>query len=129
MQYENSLLVSCPSLSQITLKSSCSNIIVAFKLGSKRYHLDGKLISFTAPKLVSHNSNDCNECWLIGFFDRCTEFLNNHFANQMGIVSNSLPEKEAIKIEKIKLIEMIINKRNKENNSPFEKGLLFPTKF
>ena len=47
----------------------------------------------------------------------------------MGIVSNSLPLKEAIKIEQIKLMEMIINNRNKENNSPFEKGLLFPTKF
>ena len=47
----------------------------------------------------------------------------------MGIVSNSFPEKEAIKIEQIKLIEIIINKRNNENNSPFEKGLLFRTKF
>ena len=47
----------------------------------------------------------------------------------MGIVSNSLPVKEAIKIEQIKLIKIIINKRNNENNSPFEKGLLFPTKF
>jgi len=56
-------------------------------------------------------------------------FLKYHFTNQIGIVSNSLPVKEAIKIEQIKLIEMIINKRNNENNSPFEKGLLFPTKF
>jgi len=47
----------------------------------------------------------------------------------MGIVSNSLPVKEAIKIEPSKLREMIITKRNKENNSPFEKGLLLPTKF
>jgi len=47
----------------------------------------------------------------------------------VGIVSNSLPVKEAIKTEQIKLIEIIVNKRNKENNSPFEKGLLFPTKF
>ena len=47
----------------------------------------------------------------------------------MGIVSNSLPVKEAMKMEKIKLIEIIIIKRNKENNSPFEKGLLLPTKF
>ena len=47
----------------------------------------------------------------------------------MGIVSNSLPVKEAIKIEKIKLIDMIMIKRNSENNSPLEKGLLFPTKF
>ena len=47
----------------------------------------------------------------------------------MGIVSNSLPVKEAIKIEQIKLIEMMIIKRNNENNSPLEKGLLFPIKF
>ena len=47
----------------------------------------------------------------------------------MGIVSNSFPAKEAIKIEQIKLIEIIKIKRNKENNSPFEKGLLFSTKF
>ena len=47
----------------------------------------------------------------------------------MGIVSNSLPVKEAIKIAQIKLIEMIIINKNKENNSPSEKGLLFPTKF
>jgi hypothetical protein len=40
-----------------------------------------------------------------------------------------LPVKEAIKIEQIKLIEMIINKSNNENNSPLEKGLLFSTKF
>ena len=46
----------------------------------------------------------------------------------MGIVSNSFPVKEAIKIEQIKLIEIIIIKRNNENNSPFEKGLLFPVK-
>ena len=39
----------------------------------------------------------------------------------MGTVSNSFPVKEAIKIEQIKLIEMIIIKRNNENNSPFEK--------
>ena len=45
------------------------------------------------------------------------------------MVSNSLPEKDAIKIEQIKLIEMIRNKRNNENNSPFEKGLLLPIKF
>jgi len=32
-----------------------------------------------------------------------------HFTSQIGIVSNSLPVKEAIKIEQIKLIEMIIN--------------------
>ena len=56
-------------------------------------------------------------------------FLNNHFINQRGTVSNSFPVKEAIKIEQIKLIEIIINKRNNENNSPFEKGLLFPTKY
>ena len=47
----------------------------------------------------------------------------------MGIVSNSLPVKEAIKIEQIKQIEMMTIKRNNENNSPFEKGLLLPTKF
>ena len=47
----------------------------------------------------------------------------------MGIVSNSLPVKDAIKIEQIKLIAMMIINRNKENNSPFEKGLLLPTKF
>jgi len=49
--------------------------------------------------------------------------------SQIGIVSNSFPVKDAIKIAAIKLIEMMIIKRNKENNSPFEKGLLFPTKF
>ena len=47
----------------------------------------------------------------------------------MGMVSNSFPVKEAIKIEQIKLIEIMIIKRNKENNSPFEKGLLFHIKF
>jgi hypothetical protein len=47
----------------------------------------------------------------------------------MGTVSNSFPVKDAIKIEQIKLIEMIIIKINNENNSPFEKGLLFPIKF
>jgi len=47
----------------------------------------------------------------------------------MGIVSNSLPVKEAIKIEQIKLIEIMIIKRNNENNSPFEKGLLLSSKF
>ena len=45
------------------------------------------------------------------------------------MVSNSFPVKEAITMEQIKLIAMIITKRNNENNSPFEKGLLFPTKF
>ena len=45
------------------------------------------------------------------------------------MVSNSFPVKDAIKIEQIKLIEMMIIKRNNENNSPFEKGLLFPIKF
>ena len=47
----------------------------------------------------------------------------------MGIVSNSLPVKEAIKIEQIKHIEMMIINKNNENNSPFEKGLLLPIKF
>ena len=47
----------------------------------------------------------------------------------MGIVSNSLPVNEAIKIEQIKLIEIITIKRNNENNSPLENGLLFPPKF
>jgi len=47
----------------------------------------------------------------------------------MGIVSNSFPVKDAIKIEKTKLKEMMIIKINNENNSPFEKGLLFPIKF
>ena len=47
----------------------------------------------------------------------------------MGTVSNSFPVKDAMKIEKIKLIEMIKIRRNNENNSPFEKGLLFPIKF
>ena len=47
----------------------------------------------------------------------------------MGIVSNSFPVKEAIKIEQIKLIKIITIKRNNENISPFEKGLLFPIKF
>ena len=40
-----------------------------------------------------------------------------------------MPVKEAIKIEQIKLIEMIINKRNNANNSPSEKGLLLLTIF
>ena len=44
-------------------------------------------------------------------------------------MSNSFPVKEAIKIEQIKLINMMIIKRNKENNSPFEKGHLFPINF
>ena len=65
----------------------------------------------------------------MGFLGRFTNFLEYHFTNQIGIVSNSLPVKEAIKIEQIKLTEIIINKRNNENNSPLEKGLLFPTKF
>ena len=65
----------------------------------------------------------------MGFLWRFTNFLKYHFINQIGIVSNSLSVKEAIKIEQIKLIEMIINKRNNENNSPFEKGLLFPNEF
>ena len=47
----------------------------------------------------------------------------------MGNVSNSLPVNDAIKIEQIKLIEIMIIKRNNENNSPFEKGLLLPNKF
>ena len=47
----------------------------------------------------------------------------------MGTVSNSFPVKEAIKIEQIKLINIITIKRNKENNSPLEKGLLFPINF
>ena len=58
-----------------------------------------------------------------------TNALNNYLISQSGIVSNSFPVKEAIKIEKIKLIEMMIIKRNNENNSPFEKGLLLPIKF
>ena len=56
-------------------------------------------------------------------------FLNNHFISQMGTVSNSLPVKEAIKIEHTKHMKIIIIKRNNEKISPFEKGLLLPTKF
>jgi hypothetical protein len=66
---------------------------------------------------------------LIGFLEGFTDFLKNYLISQSGIVSNSFPVKEAIKIEQIKLIEMMIIKRNNENNSPFEKGLLFPNKF
>ena len=51
----------------------------------------------------------------------------NYFISHMGIVSNSLPVKEAIKIEKIRLNKIIIIKRNNENISPFEYGLLLPT--
>ena len=47
----------------------------------------------------------------------------------MGIVSNSLPVKDAIKMENIKQTKIITIKRNNENISPLENGLLLPDKF
>jgi len=69
----NSLVVSSPSLCQTTLKSSCSKQIVAFQLDNNKYHLEGLLVSFFAPKSLSHNSNDWSECWLIGVLGEFTK--------------------------------------------------------
>ena len=49
------------------------------KSKSNKYHLDGSLTSFTAPKSVSHNSNDCSEFWLIGFLEGFTDYFKKLF--------------------------------------------------
>ena len=52
-----------------------------------------------------------------------------HPNSEIYLIDSLKKKTDAIKIEPIKLIAMMIIKRNKENNSPFEKGLLFPIKF
>ena len=52
-----------------------------------------------------------------------------HPNSEIYLIDSLKKKTDAIKIEQIKLIEIMLIKRNNENNSPFEKGLLFPMKF